>query len=291
MKTKVKTGITVPKRALLIGINYKLVPHLELNGCINDAKCIKDVLLSKYGYPADQVRILLDETDTGERFLPTMRNILEGLSWLCADTRSGDQRVLFFSGHGTQIPDANGDESDDNLDEALVTCDERLICDDDILRIFGTLKRGARLTAFFDCCHSGTIADLMYTFKSGYSQCNIDTNNNNYTMSVANKKNKNIAANVSVLSACMDPQTSADSKFDGKWILTDDGNYVYEWATSMGAFTYYLLKTLEELEWSDDIAIHDLMTAVTHKLKETGFTQLPQFSCTQPQAIGDAFCV
>ena len=37
------------KAALLIGINYKNTNH-ELNGCINDVKDVKQVLISQYSF-------------------------------------------------------------------------------------------------------------------------------------------------------------------------------------------------------------------------------------------------
>lgn len=33
--------------------------------------------------------------------------------------------LIYFSGHGTHVPDDNGDETDDNKDEALVLHDTR----------------------------------------------------------------------------------------------------------------------------------------------------------------------
>lgn len=279
----------IKKKALLVGINYRHSEQLALKGCVNDVKCMKDVLISKYGYLPQNVRVLTDEAEVDLRFAPTRKNILEGLRWLVADAVAGDQRFFQFSGHGMQIRDVDGDEWEDGKDEAILTCDEVAIVDDEILRVFAGMRRDVKLTALFDCCHSGTVADLMYTFKLGQGS-------NTYQMQIANRRNRNLPSNVVVLSACMDPQTAADSKFDGKWILTPEGQWIYEWATAMGAFTYYFLKTLEELDKdgegvSDGVIVHQLLAAVTDKLKNNGFTQIPQFSCTRPNAIGEPFCI
>jgi metacaspase-1 len=76
---------------------------------------------------------------------------------------------MHYSGHGTQIPDDDGDEAD-GMDEALCPVDyqtEGMIRDDDIYReLVATLPAGCRLTVLMDCCHSGTILDLPYSFTA-----------------------------------------------------------------------------------------------------------------------------
>lgn len=42
--------------------------------------------------------------------------------WLPSVSRAGDTVVIYFSGHGSQIPDDNGDEAD-GLDEVIIPCD------------------------------------------------------------------------------------------------------------------------------------------------------------------------
>ena len=70
------------------------------------------------------------------------------------------ERVLFYSGHGAQIPGRNGFEEVDHVDECLVPYDfdwteSTAITDKDFYRLYSDLPYGARFFAMFDCCHSG----------------------------------------------------------------------------------------------------------------------------------------
>ena len=70
------------------------------------------------------------------------------------------ERVLFYSGHGAQMPGYNALGVVDHVDECLVPFDfnwtkESAITDDDFFRLYSDLPYGAKFFAIFDCCHSG----------------------------------------------------------------------------------------------------------------------------------------
>jgi hypothetical protein len=79
----------------------------------------------------------------------------------------GDYFIFNYSGHGTSVPDKDGDE-DDGMDEALclVTPDGRLdfggfLTDDDFAEaITDACDEGVKILIMCDCCHSGTIGDF-----------------------------------------------------------------------------------------------------------------------------------
>ena len=88
----------------------------------------------------------------------TRAGILTGLGELIEGANSGDELVLQYSGHGTQVKDDSGDEAD-LFDEALVPIDYQqgqLLLDDDLDIALRKLPSGAYLSLFMDCCHSGT---------------------------------------------------------------------------------------------------------------------------------------
>lgn len=49
------------KKAVIVGISYKFSRH-ELKGCINDAKCMKHLLINKFRFPESSILML-----TGKR--------------------------------------------------------------------------------------------------------------------------------------------------------------------------------------------------------------------------------
>src|SRR5690606_15671705 len=79
-------------------------------------------------------------------------------------TEPGDRVYFYFSGHGLQVKDQNGDE-EDGLDEALSTYDiaaadsdwTNVILDDEIDEMLARLKDRA-VSIVIDACHSGTIS-------------------------------------------------------------------------------------------------------------------------------------
>ena len=141
------------KKALLVGINRYPDPRNELKGCVNDVRQMAETLKSRYGFPGDgNMRILTDAR-------ATTKAILDGLAWLTAGASPGDSLVFHYSGHGSQVPDRNGDETTDRLDEILCPYDldwDHPLTDDDLAAACANVPQGALLTVILDCCHSGT---------------------------------------------------------------------------------------------------------------------------------------
>jgi hypothetical protein len=72
-------------------------------------------------------------------------------------TPSGDVYLFFFSGHGTELPDAGGDEEPgDTWDEAVLAHDA-FITDDDLATWFA-VHNGKSICAIFDVCRAGGMA-------------------------------------------------------------------------------------------------------------------------------------
>lgn len=145
------------RTAITIGINYAGTTH-ELDGCVNDANNWA-ALLRNHGF---SVGTLLD----GQA---KRAAIMAAISSIVASTGAGDVAVITFSGHGTWLPDANSDESDDR-DEALVPADigddgRNLVLDDELHLFFSRIVPGAHVVFVTDCCHSGTIFRFVATGK------------------------------------------------------------------------------------------------------------------------------
>lgn len=148
------------KKALLIGIaDYQALPSSsrggisDLRGSINDVKAIREGLITYYGFPKRDIRVLTDEK-------ATLQNIKAAFDeWLVNGTRAGDTAVLYFSGHGSTVPDQNADE-DDGVDEVLCPYDMiprggyNIILDDELALWLKRLS-GRRVVVIIDSCHSG----------------------------------------------------------------------------------------------------------------------------------------
>ena len=77
---------------------------------------MKSFIIENVGYHDGDIMMLLDSEATRDNILTSVEK------WLIDGTKDGDEVFLFFSGHGYQQLDVNGDEAD-NLDETLVPVD------------------------------------------------------------------------------------------------------------------------------------------------------------------------
>jgi hypothetical protein len=81
------------------------------------------------------------------------------LNELVGGARDGDTIVFTYSGHGSWLPDQNGDEGD-GRDEMLCPHDVasgQYLLDDDLHEIFGRKAAGAVFYFISDSCHSGSV--------------------------------------------------------------------------------------------------------------------------------------
>jgi metacaspase-1 len=141
-------------RAVLVGIDhYERSDIPMLHGCVNDVALVRDLLKGGFGLSNEDIRIVANGR-------ATRKNILSRLEAMIAASEPGDVAVFYFSGHGSQIRDRNGDELSDGLDEIICPYDmdwdrETYIVDDDLDALFDTIPPDILLEAFFDCCFWG----------------------------------------------------------------------------------------------------------------------------------------
>jgi len=135
------------KRAVCVGINNYPGIFNDLKGCVND---VNDwtALLQGFGF---SVNTILDS----KAKISTVKAALQGL---VDSTNAGDVAVLTYSGHGTQVTDRSGDESDP-YDEAICLYDGNVI-DDDLRVILNGIHPQATLVIISDSCFSGSVTRL-----------------------------------------------------------------------------------------------------------------------------------
>ena len=226
----------VSKKAILIGLNYP-GSHYSLNGCVNDVKNGRNFLQEK-NY---DVKMLVDE-DISKSY-----NILEALTELGL----ASQKVVFFhySGHGTQSKDLDNDE-EDKLDEVVYSKNDVSITDDDINKILAGYGKDKTVFLIFDCCHSGSIADLPYIL-------NVDGKVK------VEKVKKAINAKVICISGCRDNQTSAD--------MTQGG-------VSFGALSSVIYTLLRG--YKKDVTWRQFYADLVSEMKKKKYEQYPILSAS-----------
>jgi len=140
--------------ALAIGLNEVDPAHYEgwngkLYACERDAEDMAAIARSQH----------LREVDTLLTPQATRAAVLGKLDALARKLRSGDLLVVSYSGHGGQLYDENGDETDDDWDETWCLYDGQLI-DDELHGAWMKFQTGVRILVFSDSCHSGTVIKM-----------------------------------------------------------------------------------------------------------------------------------
>jgi len=239
------------KYALLVGIDEYNNPKMNLMGCVPDILQMKEVLIDR-GFRNKNIRVLINDK-------ATKKNILDLLEQMIVDSIPGDELVFQFSGHGSQVPDLNGDEPD-KLDEILIPYDldwyGNYISDDDIAERFKKLPQGVFLSMISDSCHSGTISrDIKSRTKYISPPAHMlqlifstkDLKLNPIGMRTDGGSQRHV-----LLAGCRSTQTSESAVIDGAW---------------HGVLTYYFIKSLNNKEtWRDCyISLLDMIGASRHE--------------------------
>ncbi|GJJ68521.1 metacaspase-1 [Entomortierella parvispora] len=289
------------RRALLIGINYTGMAN-PLHGCVNDTAVMKNFLLG-VGFEDENIRILTDDQHNTP-WMPTRQNIFDSLSWLIRDAKKNDSYFLHYSGHGGQVEDLDGDETD-GMDNCIFPLDHQqsgVIIDDELHNVLvKALPPGVRLTVVFDCCHSGSALDLPYMYAStGYIRGSNALQNLGHELVEGNfdaealkelqhkwqilqEEEKEFArqvklkaadADVIMFSGCKDDQTSADVS------ITRGGN-----TSSNGAMTYAFTKCIRE---NPVQSYQEMLNNIRDLLKDR-YKQRPQLSSSRPMNMQELF--
>jgi hypothetical protein len=135
--------------SLHIGVNEIDPGHYGTNGalalCETDAKDMRQIAKAA-GFSDD---ILLTKKATRD-------GVMSGIKAAAASLSTGDIFFISYAGHGSTVPDTNGDE-EDGRDETWCLYDGMMI-DDELKALWKTFKPGVRVLIVSDSCHSGTVS-------------------------------------------------------------------------------------------------------------------------------------
>ncbi|HEX2684948.1 MAG TPA: caspase family protein, partial [Ferruginibacter sp.] len=173
------------KRALIIGIDDystpadcippsgKRVSFNSLEGCVNDAKSIHSVVVSKFRFKQSMVDTLYNRAASRAGILKKMEELLD-------KSKPNDIAFLYYAGHGSQVQNSLSKEAD-KKDESMVPSDTwkegvEDIRDKELAAIYNRfIDKGVKLTVIMDCCHSGSLsrgpntpAKFRYMTESNY---------------------------------------------------------------------------------------------------------------------------
>jgi len=262
------------KRALLIGINEYALVGANLRGCVNDVQNIAGALTDLYGFaPADTTMLVDDQA--------TKAAMMQAIAELVDTAAPGDVLYLHYSGHGSNVPDTNGDEETDGRDEILCPHDldwNDPLTDDWLRTTFDRLDPGASLTVVMDCCHSGSNTREPHLpggpqpeVISRFLPNPVDERGGGEFTGTPRRRRRRGASDVhdvdiveTLVSGCRDDQTSADAHIDGAF---------------SGALTYYLVRAMRDEPEATYRRLHEKTLAGLHNAYE----QVPQLEGRAPR--------
>jgi len=148
------TPLYAARRALLVAVADYPQGIPSLTAPVIDAERMADFLHKRMGFEKECIAMLLNEKVT----TAGLRAAIE--RELVARVEPDDVAFFFFSGHGTHVPDIDGDETD-QFDEAMVTIDTdparpETWFTDDVLRYHLSRLKTNRAIVVLDACHAGT---------------------------------------------------------------------------------------------------------------------------------------
>jgi len=250
------------RKALLVGINRYRIPGAELRGCVNDAKLMARIL-RRFGFTRQDLTVLTDAAATRSGILQALQALIQG-------AQPGEVLVYYHSGHGTQVPDKEGDEAD-RRDEALVPHDHswrQPLLDDHLGALLKTVPEGVALTVLIDTCFSGTMTRTLPspgTRRGRFLPSPRDLVAVESGCPCTGQRHTPLRTLVNVdlghvlLAACQEDETASEDRF-GKRV--------------QGAFTAALAEVL--LAATQPLSYQAVQEAVTRLLRRWRFAQTPQ---------------
>jgi len=233
------------KTAILFGLEYLGRPG-ELKGCKRDAEEFANFLKEKKAY--DNVKVYSSDHETGAQFMIYKMYHLAIKTW-----QTPIQEVcIFYSGHGSSIPDYNRDEFD-GKDECLIPTDYQragVITDDLLKRVFRYFHPNTNVVFVCDACHSGSMCDLKYKYDPLTK-----------LSSIAHNSSK-CKARITSISGCKDDQVS----YVGFNLRGENQR--------RSVLTTLLLKTIDD---ERKTSIHDVSVTLNEHVRKSGYDQQPEF--------------
>ncbi len=262
------------KRAVVVGVNRYRMPGADLRGCVSDIDDVTKLLTSSFGFAAGDIVRLADDAATKKAIETALRNLVRS-------GRRGDVLLFHYSGHGSNVPDDDGDEAD-GRDEILCPTDldwKDPLRDDWLRKTLDTLREGVSLTVITDCCHSGTITraivppdapvierylpnplDLLAA-ESGRRLRGATRGGLRASTTAQRRRRDVVTVDLPevLITGCRADQTSADAAIEGGF---------------HGALTYNLVASVRE--GGGRLTYRELHDRTSARLKRARFDQVPQ---------------
>ncbi len=300
-------------KALLIGVEqYQDTKH-NLEGIGDDVRMMKEVLIEKGLFTAGEIRTLVNTEATKANVVKQFKE------WLINGTKPGDRALFYFSGHGIQVWDENGDEIQTCMDEALMchdsnvtankvkdTCRGRpgqawkwkdtvnVLLDDEVAELIAKLQ-GRTVIFMSDSCHSGTVyksvnADVAVTKNWDIPLLGKGLFDQRAAASVEKavvRKKKNLDEDPTFKGVKMAAFTASEDSQPAQVVIFGE-----EPQGKHSVFTWHIyngLKGKADLDGDGNITFAKLAKYVGDEVKRRGYAQVPQSEFSPAALANESF--
>ncbi len=288
-------------KALLVGVGNYPDPEKRLPGIKSDLTLLVNTLVKKGVMERSSIKTLTDRQGTRNNIVSHFK------TWLIDKTRPGDTVLFFYSGHGIQVWDTNGDEVQDGMDEAFLCYDAKvpklrtrkefrgrpgyaydanrcknLLIDDEIGRLLKRLK-GRTVVFISDSCHSGSVFKRIDPFfvinktlqepiayKSIFDPRTSDRGPQGAVRKSATSIGEDLNADGVNLIALTASEDSQPAQIANIW--QDHKGY-------HSIYSYYFYKGLmggADADGDGETTVSELHRYVGREIRKAGFAQIPQ---------------
>jgi len=256
--------------------NFKDTAVTRLPVCANDAKGFVKKLKQTYGSDVDfDEYILTDENATKAKIQAFLNNGI--FSYVDNET----DVFIYFSGHGMQVPDDNGDESD-GQDEALIPYDysqsnpyNTILLDDSLYKYYRKIGESSQKTfVIIDSCFSGgSMKSLILTKGLHFPFTSKSIGNQN--KDVMGSEIKSSSDNFLFLAAAQESQKAYPNFGDIEYSL----------------FTHAFIKTLadsSDIDSNNKIDEKELYNAIKNEMNRVINSYYTKLQSQEPKLINPA---
>jgi hypothetical protein len=163
--------------ALFIGINKYPVLNADLDGCVEDARHLRQLFIDRFKFNPKRTALLTNEKATRKGIHAALKSLIDRVKKARAAMAVVNGKlptisvVIAYAGHGSRVKRLPGDSWGDGMDSTWVASDsDRQGTNDvrgaELFKVHSELHDlGAQVILISDSCHSGTIYRDVPAFK------------------------------------------------------------------------------------------------------------------------------
>ncbi len=160
--------------ALLVGLNYKHNPNIELKSSYNNVLLFEQYLIKEQEFDKEHIIVITDlNYDGKENTNGSYFSIIKCIKDMIQLSTKNDTLTFYFSGQAKITDPSNNKINNDNTDSIFLPADyTKNVLTKELFNVLFN-KTEASIFSLFDCYKSNNIIDLKYSFSlNPYVQTN-----------------------------------------------------------------------------------------------------------------------